>query len=95
VPEDATRPIAVEPGKIVLLPSGDGWLRTRSADVEDGTWEVVIVAGISRQGDLEDQLLRHRQAASSQRAGLDQALVAEIRSRGAIGIRFNVGHAQR
>ena len=95
VPEDATRPIVVEPGKIVLLPSGDGWLRARTMGVDDGAWEVVIVAGDTRQGDLEDQLLRHRQTDSSRRAGLDQALVAEIRSRGAIAIRFSVGHAQR
>jgi hypothetical protein len=94
MPEDASRPIRVEPGKIVLLPSGDGWLRLRAAPDEDGPWDVVVVAGDTRQGDLEDQLMRHRQATGAQRDSLSQSLMAEIRSRGAVGIRFSVARGQ-
>ena len=90
LPADATRPVTVEPGKIILLPAGDSWFEVRASSTSDIAWDVVIVSANERQGDLEDLLLRHRQAAGARQEALTRSLVAEIRSRGAVSVRFSV-----
>lgn len=90
VPQDASRPTQLQAGTILLLPSGQDWLPVQQVQTATHVWELLVIASDSRQGDLEDQLLRQRQASSAQRDALTRSVVAEIRSRAAVALRFHV-----
>lgn len=87
LPPHSTRPRALEPGVVDLLPGGEDWLEVEG---QPGAWAIVIVAGVDRQRDLEDMELRYLQADGPQRAELARSLAAEIRSRGAVAVSYTV-----